>query len=338
MEQYEYEKQEQRESSYVDFQFERIDVEEENKKEKRNNIKGTIIATIIVFLVALIVSVFRMEYQRTTNMWWLIIYGLCIHLVEKCIIVLFAAYIIGFIFKVEKRIGIFLTFIVVVFMLLHSPQFMRDYSLNGEGQNYGNMLAHQLMDVVFDDYTIIKPTDIQVIEKKFRGGKRSSKTTYYYYLDINNGEYVVPIMAGDEKLIDAIYNFEYVELKVHKYTKILYEINGIKVNKLTREDVDNINALYDDVGCQLCINVKSVCVLVGDDVNCEFLQVAIFNPAGELVMEMPCNTSQKYPLYQFEDGTWTVVVTDRKKIYSNNMILYDVVNGTITNVRSEEYR
>ena len=326
----------QSESTYLDFEIERIDVEKEKRKDRKNNIKGTIIAAIIVFLVLLTVTIFEMEYQRTVNMWWLIIYGFCIHLVEKWIIVLFAVCVIKMVFQLDKRYGIALTLILMIFMFLHSPKFMRDYSLNGDGQNYGNMLKNQLLDVVLDDYEIIKPKKFDVIEKRFRGSKRTRKTTYYYYLDINDGEYVIPIMAGDANLIDSINNFEYVELKVHKHTKMLYEINGIKVNKLTRTDVNNINTAYEGTGCKLRITGSSVRVSASGDVNLNALQVATFNPAGEVVMALSCNTAQTYPLYGFEDGTWTVLVTDGQTICSNNMILYDVVNGRITNLRSQD--
>lgn len=313
--------------------------ESESETEKEGMFsgwKGSLIIAGIILVVAIIFSIMKVQYIETLNLWWLIFYTIGDNFFDSLFITIIAGIIMVFLFKIDKKFGIIsLLFFVLVFCLL-TPRFIEEYEIKGDEQNCGEFLINAFKDAVFDEYEIIHPTKIDVLEKTYINKSRRgrSRETKHYYLVIDDGRYVIPIITNNEKLLDSIHNAENLEIKVHKNTNLLYEINGVKVNKLTKDAVNRINSYYGGKGCELYICGNSVGVKSDDDASCESYNVGIFMPNGNMFTMMPYDTTRLYPLIAVEDGKWTVLLTDGNKVCSNNIIEYDVVDGDIVDVRS----
>ena len=151
-----------------------------------------------------------------------------------------------------------------------------------------------------------------------------------YYLDIRNGEYVIPLsdMAKSVIIKNLLYNNEYGEqmnfnnkIEVYKNTKFVKSINGIDINS----DYDRINEFKEEQKYKIKINITEDGYLLyaaegctlDEFINNENAMVCIYNERGEEIV----NTAQIF-------GNEYIANTFGENLNINSFRIFCHQNGT----------
>lgn len=222
-------------------------------------------------------------------------------------------------------------------------------SINGKKDSDFKSIINQIVDfkeketeIIYAKTKDIKTyTETKLVNKTVRrsNGKirnEGSRYEYYYYLNIRNGDYIIPLsdMAKPIIIETLLYDKEYGEhtnfinkIEVYKNTKYIKSINGIDINSdyETREKFSNEKEYkikirtnedgyleYETEGCTLeeYINNENVGIAIYNEVeNLIVTTFQIFGATDNLNKTFNGNLNiNRLAMYCYPDGTYYAYV------------------------------
>lgn len=235
------------------------------------------------------------------------------------------------------KIAIVLAIIISALILNYTSDYKK-YKIDGS-RVYGiEMYVKTLGDIISRDTIDIKSNKVKLeIEQEYVGGRYGSgHMITYYYLNINDGEYVIPIERED-KVEALLYNNTYGErtintITVYKNSKFVKAVNGIDIS----EDATQINEFIKNKGYKINIKLgedKTIyyetegCTL-DEFINNEIVFLCVFNENEKMVYNTDIENNTKLPV-NLADGIYTVAVCGRSWKPISNTITYKVKDRVI---------
>lgn len=303
-------------------------------------------------------------YYKTLEMKYAVIQTVAQQIFPRVILWIAAAVLIKFLWtmreEIQKKLPLqqwmfwVLIGIYVVLFIVHfgctAPDYLASYSINGESQSFVQILINQKKDIQEKDYETMEFDSFefasQSVSHKIR---RGAYETEYPYLEINQGEYVLPLPKWDDKYIYNLLSvpIEKHKIKVYKHTKFIVEVDGFKINELkerkeeiqeyVEEKTKEYNAKYKKTWCTLTVDEDD---LISVTLNCQepelnYAVISYCDSSGEEILALGLEdnkrTLEKRQFGKSGKG-FQVYARDRFGERISNIIQYDIVEEDASNI------
>lgn len=211
-------------------------MEEINQREQldKDIRKWTITVCICVAVLAFGTFALREEYSATLSMWWMLAYSLVERIWGYAVILVIGSGILYVKQALWKKYWILILLILLILMGVTIPSSMKKYRINGERSVFAKILVNEIKDIAENEYEIINCSDCEMLSVEHSViAKNLKKREYaYYYLSVNNGNYVLPILPDQVEGVSKLEKSGIGKIKVYANTKFIVEINGVPINKI----------------------------------------------------------------------------------------------------------
>lgn len=210
-------------------------------------------------------------------------------------------------------------------------------------------------DIINNQTIDINAKNVEVMSykvTKWRGGgkRRSSRERiiYYHYLNINEGEFMIPIK--DDEIVEALlYYKSYGEkstntITVYKNSKLVRAINGIELSAKNEE----INEFYNNKQYKIkmeiqedkSIKLKTEGCTIEEYINNERrVNMGVFDENNNIVYFYPLNDWDGQLPTKLKNGQYRVYLwrsrLEIEKIDNSNTITYTIKDEDITKIEYE---
>ena len=201
----------------------------------------------------------------------------------------------------------------------------------------GDIISNKTIEIKTNNWKIIH--DIR---------SRRKHNIYDYYLEINEGEYIIPI-GNVAKVRALLYQSSYDEnsinvITVYKNSKIIKEINGVDISA----EYSEINEFLDNKQYKINIVLQPDKTIAYQTYGCtvdEFISnedvcLSIFDKNDKAVFVKTIKESTDELPVHLDDGKYSAYICTHimnlEKI--SNSIVYEVKNGKIYKAEQQDYK
>ena len=305
-----------------------------------------IIGFVIFMIIQFIFSCITLLFDTTTNILLLlslisdsIFYTLLMGLIvilHLHIIILRKSDEVGLTSK-HKPIIVLIILIIFAFNLNYTAiRTYKKYTINSK-KIYGIEMTFRVLEDIISNKTIeINTNNCNIIRDKRVG---QTHNIYDYYLEINEGEYIIPI-ENPNKVRALLYQSSYGEnsintIKLYKNSKVIKEINGVDLSAKDNEIYEFSNNKKYKINIVLqsdkTIAYKTFGCTVDEFISNEDICLSIFDKNDKVVFVKTIKEStDKLPIH-LNDGKYSAYICTEiinlEKI--SNSIVYEIKDGKI---------
>ena len=293
------------------------------------------------YIVTNDIKFFAINYLFTSILWLVPMVILIIIPVMIGWIVLEVNIKMSKVLKIICRIVLLCLSILIVLNISFNRAGYKKYTLNNNRISGGGLVLRTLSDVISRETFEIKTNKVRLISEQ-RRTRRS--TVYDWYLEINNGEYVIPT-EHEYKVRKLLYETTYGErdintICVYKNSKFIKAINGVELS----EDIDKINDFADKKEYRINIKVNEDYSLTYETVGCtlevfksnETLVFCVTNEDNRWVVNTGITVNDKLPT-NLPNGKYKLCIRneDKHNKQVSNTISYTKKDGVICEIEVE---
>lgn len=313
-------------------------------KEKQDSKLKTWVPAILFALGVLLLTLgmlfFKEQHGATMQIGWLIPGLILEQFFSHMIMVVVAIMVIYLMYRSTGRRYIWIVVtILALYLAVVDTDSLRTYEINDKHPIFAEIMFNVVRDTWGNEYDTLSCEKCDITEYTItRSSRHGSSDNTYYFLDVNSGEYVLPIPYGNRYNISQFLKSQngIYEIEVYVNTKFIVGVNGIRLNEITADTMKRYQLEQTATQCTLTFNeeqrfvVKENIEVSEHDYRC----ISYFNPDKLMRASLGISDGDEDMAYRDEDGTWCVFVTNRFFECVSNIILYDVKDGEINNVRS----
>ena len=281
-------------------------------------------------------------YIKTLDMKWGMIHTLLSKGFGYIIVIILSGFLLYYLKDFRRKLVVLIILGLIVIFLTINPTNLKYYKINNKQMFFIQTLINQYKDISEAKYEIISCKDCEVLANIILIDK-DAEGIRYCYLSINNGSYILPIPSDKSEYFLRLINTEkgIYEIKVYSNTKFIVEVNGIALNELDTNTVENYQIMLQASKCTLTVNNDNQIKIIVNDEGSEWEEwhFNVLRPdktrAFSIGIEKDDTCSLDFERCKDQEGTWCLYISDYRHKIMSNLILYDVVNKEITNIRTK---
>ena len=331
-------------------------------ENKKNNINIKMVCVIVMIFIIIVLYIALNKFCSNHTLYFLLPELLI------SVIILSTIILINLTFNTKnttdkkkrvKKIRIISTIVLLLILIIinnHNLDGYKEYTINGRKIYWIEMYIRNLSDIITADTIDIQTDDVKVINEMATINGSRGNLSYYtvYYLDINNGEYIIPfkkIYSGKTPVMD-IFNNNVVEknllyksaegekntITVYKNSKLIKAINGVELNGDKEKLNEKINEFLKKKEYEISISIKEDKTIEYITEGCtvdEFfskekdkLLLGIFNEENRMVINTIIKHNDKLPT-NLPDGKYRVCIIKYNGTEISNSVTYILKDGIV---------